>query len=390
VAGPREHRKGDEGGAPFLERGAGSDRHPGVVAAVSHQGRDLEPRGLAQIVDGGPVDAEAYGGDPLSCPDKRGKGSPEHRGAVAGNLVIDDRAQVEHGRVEQHARHHRGERRVLEERGDDAAAHRLPGEHDVPGAVRERPSHGRLNVAPLRLPVPEVTRRVRGGAEVVAVGDRERGKPHAVHDVDDAEHVFAGPVLPVHADDERPVPAREVPRGQRPERAGHGNVLNRDAKRRFYVAEEVGPAEGRELPHPRSRPGSHRQRTRYHAAGRRYRGAEIPGAPRPGDAVELRPGQGRLVADGEQPGVPGSQADEPHVIAGGHGRSGLGRQGLEPDLPGQAPAAAGQSGYRETACWEQSAWHENHYPWPAAGGQPEPRVIAPSPFLVETAGLTWR
>ena len=76
---------------------------------------------------------------------------------MAGNLVIDGRMQVKHGCVEHHTRHCRGKRRVLEERGDDAASHRLPDQDDAPGAMRERPPHGCLDVTPLRLPMPEVT-----------------------------------------------------------------------------------------------------------------------------------------------------------------------------------------------------------------------------------------
>jgi hypothetical protein len=60
-------------------------------------------------------------------------------------------------------------------------------------------------------------------------------------------------------------------------------------------------------------------------------------------------------------GLPWRQADKPHIVAGRRDPTGCGRQGLEPDLPGQAPAAAGQDGYRETAGWDQSAWHDYHY-----------------------------
>jgi hypothetical protein len=215
----------------LFQRGADRDRHPDVVITVNHEHRDFEPRGLVEIGDGRPVDAEAHAGHPLRHPDERGREASRHWGGVPANLVIDGRAQVKHGRVEHQAFHPVGEGRVPEEPGDDTASHRLPGEDDATGAVGERPPHGRLEVTPLRLPVPEVTRRVRRDAEVAPVGHRESGESRAVRDVDDPEHVLPAPVLAVHADDKRLATAREIPRGQRAERPRYGNLLDRNAQR---------------------------------------------------------------------------------------------------------------------------------------------------------------
>ena len=257
---------------------------------MSDECGDLEPSGLIEVADGRPVDAEARAGDPLGRPDQRSRETPDHRNGMPVDLVVYRRMQVEHRRVEHYARHLRGKRRALEERGDDTAAHRLADEDDTPGTLLERPAHRRLEVSPLCLPVPEVTRRVAGGTEVVAVGHREGGESQLTRDVDHPQQVLAGAVLPVHADDERAVPAGEIPRGQRPERARYDYVPHGDAQRRFRAAKEAGPVEGSELPDSGSRPGGHGQRTRHYVAGHCRRGAELPGAALPGDTVEHRLG----------------------------------------------------------------------------------------------------
>src|SRR5260370_2020621 len=136
----------------------------------------------------------------------------------------------------------------------------MAGQDDPPGALRKRPSHRRLDVAPFCLPVPEVTRRGTDGAEVVAVGDRESGKSHAVHDVDNAQHILSGAVLSVNPDDERAARSRKVPRGKWPERARYDYVLHGNTQRRFRIAQEVRPIESGELPRRGSRSGYHASR----------------------------------------------------------------------------------------------------------------------------------
>ena len=68
------------------------------------------------------------------------------------------------------------QRRVLHELGDERAAHRVADQDQALGAVGERVARGRLEVAPLGQ--AHVVEPVRAGrrAEVLAVGDQQRGQ----------------------------------------------------------------------------------------------------------------------------------------------------------------------------------------------------------------------
>ena len=74
-----------------------------------------------------------------------------------------------------------------------------------------------------------------------------------MHDVDNAQHILSGAVLPVYPDDERAARSREVPGGKWPERARYDYVLDGDTERRSRTAQKVRPIERSELPRRGSR-----------------------------------------------------------------------------------------------------------------------------------------
>ena len=202
---------------------------------MEEQDRELEVLGVAEGVEAVPVGVDAGADRPLDR--QRGERGEADLGRVEG----EDRLPVEGRGVEHEAGDARGQRRALHELADDRAAHRVPDQDQVPGAVGERVAGGGAEVAPLgQAHVVEAVGAGRG-AEVLAIADQQRRQAGAVEGGGHPQARLRSAVDPVHDDRPGAGPARQparpasarARRGSRPwRRAGRATGSGRRRRRR--------------------------------------------------------------------------------------------------------------------------------------------------------------